>query len=158
MMVSNTVDIIGQWGHMNMGQETANTAPCLVMVSKPCNHDRHHPRAPRIRTACSLEVGTAGVSVTWGEHAGELARIEDRERESGAPRVVPRPEVGVPVLHLVPQVVRGRQEILRCDAGGRLRRAWASVGTLGHSVTRALHNLPEQGLMAATYKDRTRER
>ena len=58
---------------------------------------------------------------TGGEDAGELAGVEDGERESGALGVLGGPEVGVPVLNLVPQVVRGRQEVLRRYARRRLR-------------------------------------
>ena len=58
--------------------------------------------------------------LTGREDAGQLAGVEDGDCQGGALWVARREEVGVPVLHLVAQVLSRRQEIGRRDAGARL--------------------------------------
>ena len=60
------------------------------------------------KSQVAAEGGAPGVNTPES-----LRAFEGGERERGALGVGAAPEVGVPVLQLVPQVVRGRQEVLR---------------------------------------------
>jgi len=55
--------------------------------------------------------------LTWCEDSRQFACVEDGHGQSSALGISGGEEVGVPVLNLVPQVISGRQEVWRCNAG-----------------------------------------